>query len=171
MGKRTSFDRVENERGRSWRTAEYVISYPNWGDRGRMRGSSVSAPGALHRPSCRYLSVEARLGANSPAHVYETTLGQWAADVAKSGSYTEFKVCQVCCADVDVPVTVKDDRDHIHRYDNTRAYKAHMAEVELGQAIEVERQAAAALVAASAKVEALRQKLGQAHAYSGAVGP
>lgn len=153
------FDRRKYEEEQTWRAAEFVIAYTNWGDRGRMRGSSASAPGTLHRSTCRFLAVDTRVHVNSPAHVYAHSVDDYVANVAKAGGYTEYKVCQVCCADVDAPVSVKDDRGRVQRYQSTRAYKAQVALAELNVAEKAQRDAQKALDQANANVDELRRQV------------
>lgn len=104
------YDRAQNERDQEWRRAEFVISYPDWGDRGRMLGSTAMPAGTLHRPRCGHLTVERRLDHRQPAKIYTETkenffnilrLGR-----SKSASgygvvnYRDYKICRLCCADV-----------------------------------------------------------------------
>lgn len=84
----------------TWRESDLVISYPNWGDRGRMRGSSVYPPGKLHRPTCRYLAADRRTYASHPSHVYSMTAERWKETVDRVGSYNKHTICTVCCADL-----------------------------------------------------------------------
>jgi hypothetical protein len=106
------FDYRAYEENRPWRKSEYCISYPNWGDRGRMRGSRVMAPGTLHRPSCRFMAVDYRLNSSNAAQVYVEDKAAFleilntGRKTYKKGSgysvanYKDYKICKVCCADV-----------------------------------------------------------------------
>lgn len=105
----------EREEQAEWRSAEFVISFPNFGDRGRMRGSSYHAPGTLHRPSCRYLTVERRAQAWQPARVHAETIHSWEESVRRCGDYTQFKVCTVCCADMVGKVSTSDGKGTVSR--------------------------------------------------------
>jgi len=156
-----TYDRRKNEEDQSWRQAELVISYPNWGDRGRMRGSSASAPGTLHRPTCRFMTVGARLNMNAPSNVYDITLESWAQHIEKTGSYTEYKVCQVCCPDLigSVPIVVKDPRGRLQRYDSTNAYKLTVLMIELNEARAAEKKMAEQMAVITVTVNTLLAKV------------
>lgn len=90
----------QSERDAKWRGSEFVVSYPDTGDRGRMRGSSYYPPGTLHRPTCGLLSEGRRVGAMNPSNVYETTLDEFKELANQHGVGNKFRVCQRCCKDV-----------------------------------------------------------------------
>ena len=85
---------------KEWRAGEFALSYPDVGDRGRMRGSSYHAPGTLHRSTCHHLSAAKREMAFTPASVGSTTLDEFRKLVNRSGVGNRYKICKVCCADV-----------------------------------------------------------------------
>jgi hypothetical protein len=123
-----SFARRENEEEQVWRQSEFVTTYPG--------KASV-----LHRPSCRFLSVDTRLKAYDPASVYPTTLEKWMSSIdAPRGSYGEHKVCQTCCADLagTIPVVARTEdnqgRVHLTRYDSTTIAKMAFMVAELNAA-------------------------------------
>jgi len=105
------------ELDKRWRSAEFVTAYANWGDRGRMRGSNASPDGVLHRPTCGLLSDDRRALASAPAQVYETKLDAFRASANATGHAGMVRVCQKCCADIEVtgrrviPPPVKDTRN------------------------------------------------------------
>lgn len=93
---------IEREENAEWRKSEYVISFPDWGDRGRMLGSSAHPTGTLHRPTCRMLTVDRRVLAFAPARVYPTTLESFTKNAHDSGMGGEQKICKHCCRDIKV---------------------------------------------------------------------
>lgn len=85
---------ADAEQNVAWRKAAFVVSYP--GDH------RSYATGTLHRPTCRTLRVEARLGCHHPSKVYEQDLARFTKDANDSGIGGQSKVCQLCCADIKV---------------------------------------------------------------------
>ena len=125
-------NRQELEEQREWRKSEYVISFPYTGDRGRMRGSNYHAPGTLHRPFCRYLTVSRRVVASQPADVFTETLASWEESVKKSGWHTDFTVCSACCDDlIGVLPETRNGKPYDHRTAriNAKADKARNREL------------------------------------------
>ena len=76
-----------------WRTSEFVVSYPQ-------KGSYPT--GTLHRSTCRTLSVESRIVAAVPASVHSIELERFRQDADASHIGNSYRVCQICCADIEV---------------------------------------------------------------------
>jgi hypothetical protein len=92
--------RRQDEVDARWRGSEFVNASANWGDRGRMRGSTKSPDAVLHRSNCRMLNRELRAHSEAPAHVHATTVPEFLAPPRYGTQYQEHKICGICCRDI-----------------------------------------------------------------------
>ena len=81
--------------------SEFVMSFADWGDRGRMRGSSCAPDCVLHRSKCPALWINREDGAllSNPASIYATTESEWKASRGR-GSANKYRICKRCCKDL-----------------------------------------------------------------------